>query len=57
VASAYSLTSDVMVQNLMSFPDAYEGVGAFLGKRHPHWSAFQDRQPVTEEPSARSTQL
>jgi hypothetical protein len=28
-----------MYQNLMAQPDAYEGISAFLGKRHAHWLA------------------
>ena len=39
LSHAYALASDTMYQNLMAQPDAYEGINAFLGKRHPHWMA------------------
>lgn len=39
LAEAYDAASAVMVENMMA-ADAEEGVGAFLGKRAPHW---QDR--------------
>jgi enoyl-CoA hydratase/carnithine racemase len=34
---AYALTSRVMTENLLR-RDAEEGIAAFIGKRHPHWS-------------------
>ena len=39
LAEAYALTAGVMVENLL-LQDAQEGIGAFIGKREPHW---QDR--------------
>lgn len=39
LAEAYDAASAVMVENMMA-ADAAEGIGAFLGKRAPHW---QDR--------------
>jgi len=33
---AYTEAAQVMVENLLA-ADAAEGIGAFLGKRHPHW--------------------
>ncbi|UPY37607.1 enoyl-CoA hydratase [Sediminicoccus sp. KRV36] len=39
LAEAYDAASAVMVENMMA-ADAEEGIGAFLGKRAPHW---QDR--------------
>ncbi|MBS7810686.1 enoyl-CoA hydratase [Roseococcus pinisoli] len=39
LAEAYDAASAVMVDNMMA-ADAEEGIGAFLGKRAPHW---QDR--------------
>lgn len=39
LAEAYDAASRVMVENMMA-ADAEEGIGAFLGKRAPHW---QDR--------------
>ena len=39
LAQAYDAASAVMVENMM-VADAAEGIGAFLGKRAPHW---QDR--------------
>jgi len=39
LAQAYDAASAVMVENMMA-ADAEEGIGAFLGKRTPHW---QDR--------------
>ena len=39
LAQAYDAASAVMVENMMA-ADAAEGIGAFLGKRAPHW---QDR--------------
>ena len=38
VAEAYAFTSGVMVRN-MAEPDAAEGIGAFLEKREPAWTA------------------
>jgi enoyl-CoA hydratase/carnithine racemase len=35
---AYAYATDVMVQNLLA-PDATEGIGAFIDKRKPEWSA------------------
>ena len=39
LADAYRYASQVMVENMMA-RDAAEGIGAFIGKRTPHW---QDR--------------
>jgi enoyl-CoA hydratase/carnithine racemase len=36
LAEAYDAASAVMVENMMA-ADAAEGIGAFLGKRAPHW--------------------
>nr|WP_316653551.1 enoyl-CoA hydratase [uncultured Gellertiella sp.] len=36
VAEAYEYTISVMVENMLAH-DAEEGIGAFLGKRHPEW--------------------
>lgn len=36
VAEAYDYTINVMVENMLAH-DAEEGIGAFLGKRHPEW--------------------
>jgi hypothetical protein len=36
LAEAYDAASEVMVENMMA-ADAAEGIGAFLGKRHPNW--------------------
>jgi enoyl-CoA hydratase/carnithine racemase len=33
---AYRLAAEVMVENMLA-RDAEEGIGAFLGKREPHW--------------------
>lgn len=33
---AYRLAAEVMIENMMA-RDAEEGIGAFLGKREPHW--------------------
>ena len=35
---AYALASDIMVQNIMSQPDAHEGFASFLAKRKPVWA-------------------
>lgn len=35
---AYSLACSTMSENLNEIQDAKEGIGAFLGKRHPKWS-------------------
>jgi enoyl-CoA hydratase/carnithine racemase len=37
LAEAYDEASRVMTENLLA-ADAGEGIGAFLDKRHPHWS-------------------
>jgi enoyl-CoA hydratase/carnithine racemase len=37
LAAAYDEASRVMTENLLA-ADAGEGIGAFLDKRHPHWS-------------------
>ena len=37
-SSAYALTKEVMVHNAQ-LEDAQEGIGAFIGKRPPHWPA------------------
>jgi enoyl-CoA hydratase/carnithine racemase len=37
LADAYRYTSEVMVENMLA-RDAEEGIGAFIGKRDPHWS-------------------
>ncbi|MFA7414195.1 MAG: enoyl-CoA hydratase [Rhizobium sp.] len=34
--AAYDYTANVMVENMLA-RDAEEGIGAFLGKRHPEW--------------------
>jgi enoyl-CoA hydratase/carnithine racemase len=39
LADAYRYATQVMVANMMA-RDAAEGIGAFIGKRTPHW---QDR--------------
>jgi enoyl-CoA hydratase/carnithine racemase len=36
LAEAYDLASAVMTENMLA-DDAIEGIGAFLGKRHPNW--------------------
>jgi enoyl-CoA hydratase/carnithine racemase len=36
IASAYKLTIDVMVENMMA-RDAEEGIGSFIEKREPNW--------------------
>jgi enoyl-CoA hydratase/carnithine racemase len=36
IEDAYRLTAEVMVENMLA-RDAEEGIGAFLGKREPHW--------------------
>jgi enoyl-CoA hydratase/carnithine racemase len=36
LADAYLYTADVMVENMLA-RDAEEGIGAFIGKREPHW--------------------
>jgi enoyl-CoA hydratase/carnithine racemase len=38
LGDAYDYASDVMVQNMLA-EEAEEGIGAFLGKRKPEWSA------------------
>jgi enoyl-CoA hydratase/carnithine racemase len=35
---AYSYACSIMSENLNEIQDAKEGIGAFLGKRHPKWS-------------------
>ncbi len=37
LAAAYALASETMTRNMMA-RDAAEGIDAFLGKRHPHWT-------------------
>jgi enoyl-CoA hydratase/carnithine racemase len=37
LADAYALTAETMIEN-MGFDDAAEGIGAFIEKRHPHWT-------------------
>jgi len=37
IEDAYAYTAKVMAEN-MGFKDAEEGIGAFLDKRHAHWS-------------------
>ena len=37
LADAYAYTAEVMVENMLA-RDAEEGIGAFLGKRPPHWT-------------------
>ena len=36
LAAAYEEAGQVMVENLLA-EDAVEGIGAFIGKRHPEW--------------------
>jgi hypothetical protein len=36
LAQAYDYASGVMVENMLA-RDAEEGIGAFIGKRSPHW--------------------
>jgi enoyl-CoA hydratase/carnithine racemase len=37
LADAYRYTAEVMVENMLA-RDAEEGIGAFIGKRDPHWT-------------------
>lgn len=37
LAEAYDYAASVMVENMMA-RDAEEGIGAFIGKREPHWT-------------------
>lgn len=37
LTEAYDYTACVMVENMLA-RDAEEGIGAFLGKRTPHWT-------------------
>jgi enoyl-CoA hydratase/carnithine racemase len=38
VDEAYQIATQTMVSNITAQPDAKEGIAAFLGKRHPHWT-------------------
>jgi enoyl-CoA hydratase/carnithine racemase len=37
LGDAYALAAEAMIEN-MAFDDASEGIGAFIEKRHPHWT-------------------